>query len=298
MKQVKRLYGGRPRALGVLALALAFLVQSGLRTHAQSPATPSANATLETWRTYGNNAASKAHAAAATLTPAQRNQARSLFATAFDLGGGGNFDAAKIAFERGLAIDPSNGAAEYYLAETLVKMTQVKEALPHYAAAMGLAPNAKEGIEAEAALRKLLPTIPAERASVDVKKAGRQAADTALTEAQKANVAALVAALTEKERARIQGLSDTANSCVQQCNLQFRTCDSANTYADPPNFSALCPTSVPADPVKYQACMEKYQQEFQIRVGPDTQNRVRCGTQRDQCQAACKQACGAYCSWK
>ena len=297
-KQANSVYSGRPWVLWLLPIALAFVVQSGLCAQAQTPATPSGNATVETWRTYGTNAASKAQAAAATLTPARRNEARSLFATAFDLGDSGNLDAAKIAFERGLAIDPSNGAAEYYLAQTLVKMTQVREALPHYATALGLAPNAKEGIEAEAALRKLLPTIAAAHASADAEKARKQAADTALTEAQKASIAALVGTAVEKERARVQRISDTANACAQQCNLQLKTCDSANSYADPPNFFALCPNSIPADSEKHQACMEKYEQEFLNRVGPDAQNRMRCGTQKNQCQAACKQACGADCIWK
>jgi hypothetical protein len=62
-------------------------------------------------------------------------------------------------------IEPTNGLAEYYLADTLVKMKQVNDALPHYATALGLAPDSKEGIEAEAALRKFLSTIAAARAA-------------------------------------------------------------------------------------------------------------------------------------
>jgi hypothetical protein len=111
-------YCGRPWVLWVLPIALAFLFQSGHRCHAQSPATANGDATVETWRTHGTIAASNAKADAATLTPARREEARSLFVTAFDLFGAGNLDAAKIAFERGLAINPSVGAAEYYLAET------------------------------------------------------------------------------------------------------------------------------------------------------------------------------------
>jgi tetratricopeptide (TPR) repeat protein len=147
--------------LGVMTL----LFQCGLTVRAQSPALPSSDAPLETWREYGNNAANKANAAAATLTTARRNEARSLFFTAFDFAGAGNLDSAKIAFERGLAIEPTNEMAEYYLADTLVKMKQVNDALPHYATALGLAPNSKQGIEAEAALRKLLSTITAARAA-------------------------------------------------------------------------------------------------------------------------------------
>jgi hypothetical protein len=49
-----------------------FLFQCGLPVRAQNPAVPSNDAPLETRREYGNNAATKANAAAATLTPAQK----------------------------------------------------------------------------------------------------------------------------------------------------------------------------------------------------------------------------------
>jgi hypothetical protein len=177
---VQRVSPCRACAIWVFLGATAFLVQSGLPARAQTPTAGNVDATLETWRTYGNNAASKANAVAAKLAPARRNEARSLFATAFDFAGGGNLDAAKIAFERGLAIDPSDGRAEYYLADTLVKMKQGNDALPHYATAMGLAPNAKQGIEAEAALRKLLSAIVAAHAA---SKAQAEQAETALWQA-------------------------------------------------------------------------------------------------------------------
>jgi hypothetical protein len=174
----------RACALWVFLGAMAFLVQSGLPARAQTPTAGNVDATLETWRTYGNSAAIKANAAAATLAPARRSEARTLFATAFDFAGGGKLDAAKIAFERGLAIDPSDGRAEYYLADTLVKMKQGNDALPHYATAMGLAPNAKQGIEAEAALRKLLSAIAAARAAA---KAQAAQAETALWQAMQSS---------------------------------------------------------------------------------------------------------------
>jgi len=177
---VQRVSPCRACALWVILGGIAFLVQSGLPARAQTPTAGNVDATLETWRTYGNSAAIKAKAAAATLAPARRSEARTLFATAFDFASGGNLDAAKIAFERGLAIDPSDGRAEYYLADTLVKMKQGNDALPHYATAMGLAPNAKQGIEAEAALRKLLSAIVAARAAA---KAQAAQAETALWQA-------------------------------------------------------------------------------------------------------------------
>jgi tetratricopeptide (TPR) repeat protein len=217
MKQVNRPYSARPWSLWVVPIALVFLLLFGLLVQAQTPAAPNSDATLETWRTYATNVATKANAAAATLTPARKNEARSLFATAFDLANGGNLDAAKIAFERGLAIDPSNAAAEYYLAETLVKMKQVNDALPHYATSMGLAPNAKEGIQAEAALRKVLSTIIAVRAAAQAKA---QAAETALWQSARGNdsIQAYRAYLTQYPRgiyatlanSRIEALSQEA----------------------------------------------------------------------------------------
>jgi hypothetical protein len=179
-QQVQSAFSGRSWAPWVFLGAIVFLVESGLPVRAQTPAAGNADAMLETWREYGSNAAAKAKTVAATLTPARHNEARSLFASAFDLTKEGKLDAAKIAFERGLTIDPSDGMAEYYLADTLVKMKQVNDALPHYATAMGLAPNSKQGIEAEAALRELLPSIVAARAAA---KAQAVQAETVLWQA-------------------------------------------------------------------------------------------------------------------
>jgi tetratricopeptide (TPR) repeat protein len=144
--------------LGTLAL----LVQSG---RAQIPAITNVDATMENWRAFGKKAADKALAGTATLPQARRNEAQSLFESAFNFSEEGNLEAAQIAFQRGLAIDPSNGMAEYYLADILAKLKQVTDSLPHYATAMELVPNKREGIEAEAALRRLLPTIAAARAA-------------------------------------------------------------------------------------------------------------------------------------
>ena len=54
------------------------------------------------------------------LSPDDRARAIKLFDQAFALYQAGDFDSAKLGFERGLGIDPANGLANYYLGDLLV----------------------------------------------------------------------------------------------------------------------------------------------------------------------------------
>jgi formylglycine-generating enzyme required for sulfatase activity len=102
--------------------------------------------------------AASLQAASRALQPAQRNQASAMFAMGFKLFQESAFDAAKLGFERGLRIDPGNGQARFYLAETLVQLKQGPAAREQYELALALAPNSPEGLKAEVALANLAMT--------------------------------------------------------------------------------------------------------------------------------------------
>jgi TolA-binding protein len=55
------------------------------------------------------------------LLPAERERAQRVFDQAFALWQAGDFDSAKLGFERGLGIDPANGNANYYLGDILTR---------------------------------------------------------------------------------------------------------------------------------------------------------------------------------
>ena len=81
--------------------------------------------------------------------------ARQLFNSAARLFTDGDYEAAKLGFERGLAIDPGNGAGQFLMAETLARLKDTAGARERYTLAVALAPNSPEGLRAEAALKKL-----------------------------------------------------------------------------------------------------------------------------------------------
>lgn len=88
--------------------------------------------------------------------PAQLEEARKLFSMAFKLFQGGDFAASKLAFERGFALDPGNGMARFYAAETLARMKDNAGAYEQYGFARELLPaNSGESLKAEAALNRL-----------------------------------------------------------------------------------------------------------------------------------------------
>jgi tetratricopeptide (TPR) repeat protein len=278
---------------GVLVLLsgpILWLLLSRMPVHAQMPDDGKVAAAIQTWREYGRKAADQAHRSASTLPPTRKEEARSLFATAFNLANEGNLEAAQIAFERGLGIDPLNGQAEYYLANTLVKMKHVNDALPHYASAMALAPNAKEGIEAEAALRKLIPAIVAEATAADKEKARKQAADRAAAEAESTRQRdAIVRAAVEREKARVQQMADTANSCMQECQQQQRTCVGANPAPAPPEYNH-CANPDPGNAESLRrslACIDRTAADDRSRSDAWLQALQQCRASGDQCRTAC-----------
>ncbi len=68
----------------------------------------------------------------------------------------GRITAARAAFERSLASDPSSGYAHYNLARVLVRLGRVREALPHYEAAVRIDPANQDAAEELAAARKVV----------------------------------------------------------------------------------------------------------------------------------------------
>lgn len=95
-------------------------------------------------------------AKSAALDPSVRAQVRDTFRAAFDLWQKGEFSAARIGFERALALDPANPSGNFYYAETLSKLGVEGEIRwPYYDRAAKLGPGTGEALRAEAALAKL-----------------------------------------------------------------------------------------------------------------------------------------------
>lgn len=99
--------------------------------------------------------------ASAALQRGQAEQARELFSSAFKLFQEGSFEGARLGFEQGLVLDPGNGAARYFLGETLVRLKQNKAARDNFELAMALAPMSAEGLNAKAALERMAQSVPA-----------------------------------------------------------------------------------------------------------------------------------------
>lgn len=72
-----------------------------------------------------------------------------------DAGLSGDFKAAKIGFERALAVDPADAKGQYYFGETLVSLNEPAIAKEHFALARELSPSTEEGLKAEARLTEL-----------------------------------------------------------------------------------------------------------------------------------------------
>ena len=87
----------------------------------------------------------QAKAQSAKLAPAKRAEAQAAFKQAFDLFQSGEFATAARLFENGLAIDPGNAVASYYLGETYVRLGDKDRAAVYYLRAADIAPNTKEG---------------------------------------------------------------------------------------------------------------------------------------------------------
>ncbi len=89
------------------------------------------------------------------LPKPERDAASRLFAGAFEAFRAGELKAAQAAFERGLAQDPANGVARYWLAETFMRLNDTRAAREQYQLAAALNPHAPEGQKAQAALASL-----------------------------------------------------------------------------------------------------------------------------------------------
>jgi len=100
---------------------------------------------------------SQAQAKSAALQPKDREAVKALFSSAFQLWKSGNFKAARLGFEDGLARDPANGMAHFYLAETLVRLNDRRAARAHYEMAAALVPTTQEGLKARTAMAALRP---------------------------------------------------------------------------------------------------------------------------------------------
>lgn len=88
------------------------------------------------------------------LTADDRQKAGALFSQGFELFKAGEFKAAELAFKDGLDIDPANGAAHYYLAETYVRLKNEALAHTHYQRAIDFAPSTKEALLARSRLAR------------------------------------------------------------------------------------------------------------------------------------------------
>jgi tetratricopeptide (TPR) repeat protein len=78
-----------------------------------------------------------------------------VFDGAFALYQGGDFDAAKIGFERGLGIDPGNGSANFYLGDILARRGDRAAAEVRNQRAIFFDPDSPEGLKAQAATTRL-----------------------------------------------------------------------------------------------------------------------------------------------
>jgi tetratricopeptide (TPR) repeat protein len=135
------------------------------------------------------NAAPAAEASFATdraksdaLTPEQRDQARKLFETAFALLQSGDFQAAELGFEQGVAIDPANTSANFYMAEALAVLGDMVRARIFYNKVIAFDPNSAEALKAQVALNNLPGRTPTD-AVAKAHSAPAQAADCAQAEA-------------------------------------------------------------------------------------------------------------------
>lgn len=108
------------------------------------------------------------------LTPEQREQARTLFEHAYELLQSGDYQAARLGFEQGLAIDPANVVGSLYMAETLSRLGDNAGARTFYDKVIAIDANSAEALKAQAALKSLPATT---AAMVDVDAAKNDAAN-------------------------------------------------------------------------------------------------------------------------
>ena len=118
---------------------------------------PAADAGLNAYRAKSN-----------ALTAEQRDQAQNLFERAFDLFQSEDFEAARLGFEKGLVIDPANSTANFFLAETLLRLDDKALARSLYNKVIALDPNTAIALKAEVALKTLSASGPSVAPAVGV----------------------------------------------------------------------------------------------------------------------------------
>ncbi len=136
----------------LLSLFLALACVRASDGQAQTPP-PAVNSSLDADRAKSN-----------ALTPEQRGQAQDLFKEAFEQSRAGQFEAAKLLFESGLAIDPANVFANFFLAQTLQQLNDKSQASIFFNKVIALDPNSDSALKSTDALRNLaasgLPASP------------------------------------------------------------------------------------------------------------------------------------------
>ncbi len=149
---------GRFHALRVWLLAAATLL---VCPEARAQITPEQQAEIEAYVT-ASNVLANAYAAGPRREPYaeerersqrlsvdQRAQAQALFASAFTLWQAGDYEPAETGFRRGLAIDPANGAANFYLGDILYRQMDFGGAHARFSRTVIFAPNSPEALRAE-----------------------------------------------------------------------------------------------------------------------------------------------------
>lgn len=99
----------------------------------------------------------------AVLPPAasaQSGPAAARFSDAFERLRVGDLEAARKGFEEGLALEPANGLAHYYLAETQSRLDDQRTALRHYERAASLLGDSNEGRLASQRVQELNRLLP------------------------------------------------------------------------------------------------------------------------------------------
>jgi tetratricopeptide (TPR) repeat protein len=148
-----------------------------------------------------------------SLSLQEAEQSRSLFEQAFAQLQAGNLQDARIVFERGLKIDPANVIANFYLAETLLRMGDKAGARRFYERVIAIDANSAEAVKAQTALKDLPAMAEPNAASADA--ANRLVLVSGVNERVK-TVAELIAAMKAHPGAYVIGCAPgmEATSCV------------------------------------------------------------------------------------
>jgi hypothetical protein len=131
--------------VALLLLALAAIAPAVTHAQSSSPAIASADKTMM----------ERDRAVSRRLSDADRARAQKLFADGFALGQKADLDRARTGFEEGLAIDPANAPANYFLGYILLQQHEADAARTRFARTVYFAPKSREGVAAKAALAKL-----------------------------------------------------------------------------------------------------------------------------------------------